>query len=107
MSFVRRTLGVFVMIAGVIGLVLSLAGLVGMFALRPAISRSLDSTLTMLISTVDTSQDVMTITYDALGATIESVDALSVMLDTTATTVADTQPVVSQVNELVGEALPT
>ena len=80
MKFLRRILGVFVMIAGVIGLILSLAGLVGLWAAKPIFTTMINSTIDTLISSVDTSQKTLEITYDALGATIGSVDALSDLL---------------------------
>ncbi len=106
MSIIRRFLGVFVMIAGIIGLLLSLAGLVGIWMVKPAITSSLDTTITTLSSTVETSKNTLAITYDALGATIDSVDGLSGMLVTTAATVEDTQPVLTEVNILMGVTLP-
>jgi phage-related tail protein len=106
MTILRRLLGVFVMIAGVIGLLLSLAGLVGIWMAKPVITSSLDTTIATLSSTVDTSKDTLAITHDALGATIDSVDGLSEMLVTTAATVEDTQPVLTEVNLLMGVTLP-
>jgi uncharacterized phage infection (PIP) family protein YhgE len=73
---------------------------------KPAITTSAGATIDTLSTVVDTSKDTLGITYDALGATIDSVEALSEMLNTTALTVEDTQPVVSQVNGLMGETLP-
>ena len=107
MSILRRFLGIFVMLAGVIGLLLSIAGLVGIIMVRPRLTEGLNTTVDTLYSSLDTSQRTMTITSDALGATINSVDALSDMLGTTAVTVAETQPVITEVSTLMGETLPT
>jgi hypothetical protein len=49
----------------------------------------------------------MAITGEALGATVDSVDALSTMLGSVATTVNDTKPVLEQVNSIMGETLPS
>ncbi len=106
MNILRRLLGVFVMIAGIIGLLLSLAGLAGIWMAKPVITSSLDTTLATLSTTVETSKDTLAITYDALGATIDSVDGLSEMLVTTAATVEDTQPVITEVTVLMGVTLP-
>ena len=81
------------MLAGVLGLILSIAGLVGVWMVKPAIATYLDSTIVTLRSSIDTSQSVMQVTSKALGATVDSVDALSVMLGATATSVSDAQPV--------------
>ena len=48
----------------------------------------------------------MLVTKQALGATVDSVDALSVMLSSTATSVEDTAPLIEQVNTLMGKNLP-
>jgi methyl-accepting chemotaxis protein len=106
MKFLRKTLGVFVMIAGVIGLLLSLTGLVGIWVAKPVLTTSINSTIDTLIDSVDTSQQTLEITYDALGATVNSIDALASMLDTTVLTVEDTQPAIDKVNIMMAEQLP-
>lgn len=107
MKFLRRILGVLVMIAGILGLLLSLAGLVGVWLVRPTVTGYVNTTITTLDSSIRTSQDVMEVTGQALGGTVASVDALSDMLATTATSVEDTQPVLDQVNAIMGETVPS
>jgi peptidoglycan hydrolase CwlO-like protein len=106
MSAIRRLLGIFVMFAGILGLVLSLAGLVGIWVIKPTLAAYADTTIATLNTSIATSQQVMKITGEALGATVDSVDALSEMLGTTAKSVEDTQPVFDQVNTIMGETLP-
>lgn len=106
MVFLRKLLGILVIIAGILGLVLSLAGLVGVWASRPTIASFLDATIQTLNSSITVSQDTMKITAEALGATVDSVDALSVMLSATAMSIEDSQPVMSNLNEFMGVKLP-
>jgi hypothetical protein len=106
MRVLRRILGILVMIAGILGLVLSIAGLVGIWALKPTVSGYVNSTIQTLSSSVTTSEQAMEITKQALGATVDSVDGLSAILATTATSVEDTKPIVAKVNTLMGENLP-
>lgn len=106
MKGLRRLLGVLVMVAGVLGLALSLAGLASIWALKPNITRSIEATITTLNGSINTSQQVMEITGQALGATVVSVDALSAMLGTTARTVEDTKPVMTQINLVMSDTLP-
>lgn len=106
MTFLRRLLGTFVMIAGMIGLLLSLAGIAGIWMARPILTTSLNTALTTLTTSVDTSKNALVATDQALTAGITSVDALSQMLSATATTVEDTQPVIDQLNSVMGETLP-
>ena len=106
MSVLRRLLGILVMIAGILGLVLSGAGLVGVWMAKPTLAGYVESTIVTLNTSISTSKQVMVITGEALGATVDSVDALSTMLGTTAASVEETQPVLDQVNVIMGETLP-
>lgn len=106
MSAVRRILGVLVMCAGVLGLLLSLVGLIGVWVVKPVVTASVSTTIQTLSTNVETSQKAMEITQQALGATIDSVDALSTMLGATAASVENTEPVLNQLNSFLGESLP-
>jgi chromosome segregation ATPase len=106
MKIIRRILGVLVMIAGILGLTLSLVGGVMVWVSKPTVAEYAQNTLETLNQSVSTSQNVMEITNEALGATIDSADALSEMLGTTAASVEDIQPVLNEFNEIMAGALP-
>jgi len=106
MKGLRRVLGILVMIAGILGLVLSIAGLVGIWMVKPTIAGYTDSTILTLNTSISTSQSAMQITGQTLDAAVTSVDALSEMLANTAVSVEDTQPVITQLNQVIGETLP-
>ena len=55
----RRILGVLVMIAGILGLVLSLAGLVMVWVAKPSVSGYANTTIDTLNDSIVTSQNVM------------------------------------------------
>lgn len=107
MNILRRLLGVFVMIAGILGLLLSLAGLVMVWVAQPVVTTYADTILSTLNQSIVNSKSVMTTTAEALGATVDSVDALSAMLGTTAATVEDTQPVINKVTTIMSVTLPS
>jgi len=107
MHIMRRILGILVMIAGILGLLLSLTGLVMVWVTKPNIAIYANTTIDTLSQSVVTSQNVMEITGQALGATIDSVDALSEMLGTTAATVEDTKPVLDDISILMEDSLPS
>jgi uncharacterized protein YukE len=107
MSVLRRILGVLVMLAGILGLVLSLAGLIMVWVAKPTVAVYASSTIDTLNESVVTSQNVMEITRQALGATIDSVDALSAMLSTTAATVEDTKPILDEFDIIMATTLPS
>ncbi len=107
MTMLRRILGILVMIAGVIGLLLSLAGLVGLWMVKPAATASIHTTIDMLTANIDTSSKALTITNDALGTAVKSVEALNGVLGATIDTVDDTQPAINKVNNLLSNSLPS
>lgn len=107
MKFLRRILGVLVMITGILGLLLALAGLAGVWVAKPTVTVSANATINTLNKSVITSKSVMVTTGEALGATIDSVDALSVMLGTTAVTVQDTKPVLNEIDTIMAVTLPS
>lgn len=106
MSVLRKVLGVFVMIAGLIGLVISIAGLAGLWMVRPGLTTSINTMIVTLTDTLDTSLTAMDVTNEALGGAVKSIDALSEMLANTADSVSKTQPVIDEVNGMMGEKLP-
>jgi methyl-accepting chemotaxis protein len=107
MKVIRRILGVLVMLAGILGLLLSMAGLVMVWVAKPTVAVSARATIDTLNDSVVTSQSVMETTSQALGATIDSVDALSAMLSTTAATVQDTKPVLDELDTILATTLPS
>jgi methyl-accepting chemotaxis protein len=107
MSVMRRILGVLVMLAGVLGLVLSLAGMVGVWVAKPTVAEFAGTTVDTLTKSIVTSQKVMETTGQALGATVDSVDALSAMLGTTAAALEETRPVLDNVDTMMAETLPS
>jgi hypothetical protein len=107
MKVIRRILGVLVMLAGTLGLVLSVAGLVMVWVAKPTVAVYTGTTIDTLEESVVTSKRVVGITEEALGATIDSVDALSAMLDNTAATLDDTQPVLDELDIIMATTLPS
>lgn len=73
---------------------------------KPTVTLYVNNTIDTFSESISTSQNVMEITKEALGATIESADALSEMLSTTAATVEDIQPVLNEFNGIMAGSLP-
>ena len=107
MKIMRRILGVLVMIAGILGLVLSLAGLVMVWVAKPTVAVYANTTIDTLNESVITSQSVMEITSQALGATIDSVDALSAMLSTTGSYSGRYQACLDEFDIIMADTLPS
>lgn len=106
MSILRRVLGILVMLAGIIGILLAVAGLIGVWTVKPSVVGYATSTIDTLQGSITTSQEVMVVTEEALGATVSSLEALSVMLSSTAASVDETAPALDQVNVMMSTNLP-
>jgi len=106
MSVLRKILGIAVIVAGVAGLLLSLAGLVGVWVYKPRLTQTLESVITTLDASLTTSQETLVVTEQALRATINSVAALQTTIEATASSVSDSKPLISQLTEFLGSQLP-
>ncbi len=107
MKVLRRLLGVSVMLAGILGLLLALAGLAAVWIVKPTVATYANVTIDTLNKSIITSKSVMVTTGEALGATVDSVDALSAMLGTTAATVEDTKPILDEIDTIMSVTLPS
>ena len=67
MKVLRRFLGSFVMLAGFLGLALSLAGLVMVWVARPTVNGYLDTTLRVLENSLDTSGGTVPLVVEING----------------------------------------
>jgi uncharacterized phage infection (PIP) family protein YhgE len=74
---------------------------------KPTVTTFANTTIDTLSESVITSQNVMEITGQALGATVDSLDALSTMLSTTATTVDNTTPMLMDINTIMSDTVPS
>ncbi|GAP21413.1 hypothetical protein [Leptolinea tardivitalis] len=107
MRLLRRTLGILVLAAGSLGILLGLAGIVGLWLVRPKVVTSVLYVTDTLRSNLDVSSNTLTLAGETLDASIQSVDSLKNVLDNTIEVVADTQPVLDNLNSLMKDTLPS
>jgi hypothetical protein len=77
------------------------------WVIKPSVATYANTTIDTLSESVTTSQNVMEITGQALGATVDSLDALSIILSTTATTVDNTTPMLNDINTIMSDTVPS
>jgi methyl-accepting chemotaxis protein len=106
MKFLRKFLGVTVMIAGILGILLSMTGMISIWVLKPTVQQGTETLLNTLDISLETSIRAVGVTEDALGATINSIDALQTMLEATASAVESTEPILNNINEFMAVKLP-
>ena len=103
---VSRLSGTLLIVAALGGLVFSLLGLVGVWRYRPILTDSLNSSLELLRSTLDSTADGLTITQESLKGALASINALQDTLTTTTETIQSTEPMVESVVELLDTDMP-
>jgi hypothetical protein len=106
LKVIRRIVGVLLIAAGIIGVLLSLAGIIGLWLVRPAVTTSIHSVLAAISSSVDTSQQALNITEDALDASIQGIDGLSEVIHSMENSIENTRPAVEAVSGLLNDTLP-
>jgi Mg2+ and Co2+ transporter CorA len=107
MKVLRKILGVTVMIAGILGIILSMSGIITVWVLKPTIQQGAETVLSTLNVSLETSIRAVEVTRDALGATINSINALQTMLEATASAVKSTAPMLENINEFMADKLPS
>lgn len=106
MKILRKILGITVMLAGILGLLLSLAGLSATWYYRSSMENALNNVLVTLSGTLAVSQEGLLVTEDALSAAIGSIDALQQTIEATAASLGSTQPLLQGITDFMGEQLP-
>ena len=107
MSIFRRLIGIIMIIVGIVGLVISVAAAYFAGQAIDAIGVGLNSTVTLLEDTVETTSASLVNVKATLG---EASAALSTVTDATrnvATTIFDTQPLLEQATTMTTDTLPT
>jgi chromosome segregation ATPase len=106
MTVVRRITGLLLMIAAVIGLVFSILALATIWRVEPTLITNLQNVVTLLNQTMQTTSDGLSITKDALTASVNTVANLQTSLETTATTLESTDPLLTEVVDMMQKQLP-
>ncbi len=104
--FFKRLFGTLLLLAAVVGLLFSLLGVYLTWRLRPSLVTWLSSSTEAAITMLDTTSQGLQITRQALKTSIESVQAVELILSDARTTLETTMPVVDTVQTLMADELP-
>ncbi len=105
-SFSMRLTGIVLIFAAVCGLLFSLAGLIGTWALKPAVTNSLLSDVGTIHDALTATSDGLQIASDSLSTSIDSVTALQYTVQATADTIDTTTPMIETMAALARDDLP-
>ena len=101
-----RIIGILIILAALVGLVISIGGIAGVWQVRSMITANLNNTLGMLEQTLTATSDALKVAQTSLDQAITSVDTLSATIQTTGKSVHDTLPLFNSLNKLTTQDLP-
>ena len=104
--FFYKFLGFTLLMAAIIGIALSIAGIVFTIRIEPRIANSVTSVLGLLDSTLTTTQKGLTMADSALGETISALGSIQNTVNSLGQVVDDVQPTLDSISALLGTKLP-
>jgi len=99
-------IGIILILASLIGVIICIGGIVGIWQVRANLSASLINTIGVLDTTVKATGDALIVAEDSLNQAGTSVDALAGTVRTTGETVKDTLPLFDSITKMTSEDLP-
>ncbi|MAU01723.1 MAG: hypothetical protein CL608_31680 [Anaerolineaceae bacterium] len=102
----RKIAGLVLLIIGLLGVLLSIGGIVYSGRAVDAVVKVLDDTLGLTGGSLATVEDTLALARGTIGDVNESLVTVQVTADSLAKTIADTQPLLDEVAEITGEDAP-
>jgi len=106
MSFIRKIIGLFLIIAAVGGLIFSIAGLVLVRRVESQVTTGMQNFVDVLSQTLETTGQGLTVTQQALKSSVDTVSSLQTTVQTTAKTIKASGPMVDEISKLMTTDLP-
>ncbi len=101
----QRISGVALMTAGVMGILMVIAGIIFMVRVRPRIAASASESLELIDRTLLTTEEGLVLAEDSLEQVVETVESLEATVASVGQTIYGTVPLVDSVADLLGERL--
>ncbi len=106
MIVLRRAIGFLLILAAVSGLAISLLGIISLWRLYPRVSASLETGVSLIGETLETTADGLSITQEALESSLETIVALHALTQSSAQTIAASQPLLDEIAQMMETTLP-
>lgn len=102
----RRIMGILMLVLGLVGLVISFAGVYFGRQLVDNFFGGIDATLTLTLDSLDTAVDSLELTKDTLGDVNSGLETVEGAVLNVSKTITDTRPIVNQISAVVSETTP-
>jgi uncharacterized phage infection (PIP) family protein YhgE len=104
--FLKRIIGILLIIGAVAGIIFSLIGLIELWRYRPAVTKTLVENLALVDQTLTTTQDALTLVGKVVLSTSSDVKALQASSTALAQAIQDTSPSLDSLISLTGKDFP-
>jgi hypothetical protein len=105
-SFIKILVGTLLIVASIIGLLFSIAGLIGIWQVQPKIEEGMSQTLDLLSDSLGATYQGLVVTQGSMQQSITSVQTLAETVSAIGVTINTTSPLLDSVATLIGEELP-
>lgn len=106
-NLVYKVLGFSLLVAAVIGILVSLAGLIVIIRVQKQATVSLTSMLELLDSTLTTTENGFEVADNAFADAIDALESLQATVDSVEVVMGKTLPTLDSISELIGTKLPS
>lgn len=103
---IRRIFGLILLLVGLSGLILSIAGAIVGRRLVDDVIGNVDNSLTLTAQTLDTVEDTLILTRNTVAEVNEGLSTVEATTRNLSQTVSETQPLIDQVGTVTGEDVP-
>jgi len=102
----RKIIGISLIIAAIIGLILSIGGIIGVWIAKDPLATGLANTLNMLQTTLQATSSGLKVAENALTMAVSDVTNMENTIQTASKTVGDTVPLIDSFSVLIADKLP-
>jgi hypothetical protein len=106
MTFIRKFVGILLILAALGGLVFSIAGIVALQQIKPVMVLGLQNSVNLLIQTLDTTSQGLAVTQTALKSSVDTIANLQTTLETTVKGIDSANPMIDQISKAMDEDVP-
>jgi methyl-accepting chemotaxis protein len=106
MKIIRTVFGTLLIIAAILGLVVSVAGIYLIWQIQPTLSGNLQNILQLISQTLETTGQGLVVTQQALQSSVDTIGNLQSTIETTAKTIETTNPMIEDISGMMADDLP-
>lgn len=102
----RRIFGVFMLLIGVLGIALSVAGMIVTQRLVDEMASGIDANLTLTLESMDTVRESLLLTQDTVAEINDGLDTVETTADDVAQALENTKPLLQEISDVTSEEVP-